>query len=120
MNTVLLRSLLIAGVGVVACGFAGGSDAAESAAGAAAVARGEALAEQACSSCHGMGLTGESHWAKAPAFRDMRIDYNAISYERRMAQMHVGRVRMPPAEISLDDVRDIGAYVRSLNRARKR
>jgi cytochrome c len=86
----------------------------------AAAARGEALARASCASCHAMGLTDRSPWALAPAFRDMRIDYNAIAYERRMAQMHVGRVRMPPADISLDDVLDIREYVRSLRKARAR
>lgn len=85
---------------------------------AAAVARGEALAGRACGSCHGMGREGASHFAGAQPFRDMKLDLNAISYERRMAQMHQGRVSMPPADISLDDVRDIDAYVRSLKRGR--
>jgi len=88
---------------------------------AATVARGEAIAEQACGNCHGMGPTGESHWAGAEPFRDMHIDLNAITYERRMAQLHAGRVsHMPPADLSLDNVRDIQAYVRSLRRPRSR
>jgi hypothetical protein len=67
-----------------------------------------------------LGLTGASSFPGAPAFRDMRFDYNAISYERSMAQMHQGRVSMPPAEISLQQVGDIGAYVRSLKQAQQR
>lgn len=82
-----------------------------------AALRGERLALRACASCHGVGLTGESSWEGAPPFRNMRIDYNAISYARRMEQLHQGHVRMPPSEISLDDVRDIRAYARSLRRA---
>lgn len=77
-------------------------------------ARGEAVAERACAACHGMGLEGRSSFPNAPAFRDMRIDYNAISYERRMAQLHAGRVGMPPATVSLAEVADIVAYVRRL------
>jgi mono/diheme cytochrome c family protein len=84
---------------------------------AAAVARGEALATRACGNCHGLGPAGVSSFPGAPAFRDMRFDYDAISYERSMAAWHLGHVDMPPAEISLDDVRDIGAYVRSLERS---
>jgi mono/diheme cytochrome c family protein len=84
-----------------------------------AAVRGEALAGQACGSCHGMGLTGESHAAGAAPFRDMRFDMNAISYQRRLAQLHMGRVSMPPAEIGLDEVQDIRAYARSLRRPRR-
>ena len=65
-----------------------------------------------------MGLTGQSAWEGAPAFRDMRIDYNAISYERRMGRAHMTQDKMPPEEISLDDVLDIRAYARSLRPSR--
>ena len=78
------------------------------------MARGEALAEQACGSCHGMGSNGSSTFPGAPNFRDMRFDYNAMSYERSLANWHLGHVGMPPAEISLEQLADIGAYVRSL------
>jgi len=81
-----------------------------------AVARGAALAENDCGSCHGLGLSGESHFPGALPFRDLRFDYNAISYARATSQWHVGLAGMPPAEISLEDVGYIGAYVRSLKR----
>ncbi|MFI4936116.1 MAG: c-type cytochrome [Caulobacterales bacterium] len=82
----------------------------------AAAQRGEALAQQACGSCHGLGLTGESHWVSAPAFREMHFDYNAISYQRRMSQLHMRQISMPPEELDLDQVGDIGAYIHSLKR----
>ncbi|MDR3513448.1 MAG: cytochrome c [Caulobacteraceae bacterium] len=85
-----------------------------------AVARGEALAQQQCASCHGLGLTDASQFPGAVAFRDMRFDYNAISYERSVTQAHQGRTGMPPAQLSLEDIGDIGAYVRSLRQARRR
>ena len=83
----------------------------------AAIAQGAALAGQACGACHGLGQNGVSGWAGAPPFRAMRYDYNAISYRRRMTQMHLGHDTMPPAELSLEEVGDIGAYVRSLKQA---
>lgn len=118
------RGLAVIAMGAWMAGCAGGlggtgpsrGDAAD----AASAARGEVLAQRACASCHGMGLTGASSWLTAQPFRDMTFDYNAISYERRMAQLHQGHVSMPPAEISLADVRDIGAYVRSLKQAARR
>ena len=83
---------------------------------AAFIAHGEALAQQSCGGCHGLGLAGTSSFPGAPSFRDMQFDYNAIAYERSMATWHLGHVNMPPAELSMDDVRDIGAYVQSLRR----
>jgi mono/diheme cytochrome c family protein len=80
----------------------------------AAVARGKALAETDCGSCHGLGASGESRFPGAPPFRDLRFDYNAISYARATSQWHVGLAGMPSAEVSLDDVAYIGAYIRSL------
>src|ERR1700722_10085611 len=59
---------------------------------AASAARGEALAEQACSSCHGMGPTDSSTFPGAPNFRHMRFDSNAMSYERSLANWHLGHV----------------------------
>jgi hypothetical protein len=35
-----------------------------------------------------------------------------------MAQLHMGRVGMPPADVSLPDLRDIAAYARSLRSSR--
>ena len=87
---------------------------------AASAARGEAFAQNACSSCHAMGLEGASPMAGAIAFRDMRMDVNAVAYQRRMAQMHLGRSTMPPAQVSLEDIRDIDAYARSLRGSRDR
>jgi mono/diheme cytochrome c family protein len=85
----------------------------------AAVARGEALADQYCGSCHGMGPSGQSDFPGAPAFRDMRFDYNAITYQRSLEHLHAGRVHMPPPQLTDVDVGDIGAYVRSLKRHAK-
>ena len=107
---------LIAGAGALICGCAGGLEGPYGT-NPAAVARGEALAQQFCGSCHGLGLAGVSNAAGAPPFRAMRFDYNAISYERSLADWHLGRIHMPPAQMSLEDVGAIGAYVRSLKRA---
>ena len=80
----------------------------------AAAARGERFAEQNCGACHALGPAGESAFPGAPPFRSMHYDFNAISYERVLARNHLGRLGMPPAEMSREDLADVGAYVRSL------
>jgi mono/diheme cytochrome c family protein len=110
----LARWFAVAGMVASICGCASAADR------AASVARGEALAEQLCSSCHGMGPTGASSFPDAPNFRDMRFDYNAMSYQRSLANWHLGRVGMPPTEISLEQMADIGAYVSSLKTSGRR
>jgi len=79
-----------------------------------AVARGQALAEQDCGMCHGLGLDGQSRFPGARPFRMLKYDYDAISYERATQTWHAGLAGMPPAELSLQDVAYIGSYIRSL------
>ena len=86
---------------------------------AAAAARGEVLALAHCSACHALGLTGTSTFAGASAFRDMRFDYNAISYDRRVGQLHGSHAHMPPPDLDLTGLADVGAYVRSLRQVGK-
>ena len=86
---------------------------------AAAAARGEALAQAQCGAWHALGLTGASTFAGAPAFRNMRFDYNAISYDRRVGQLHGAHTHMPPSDLDPSGLADVGAYVRSLRRVGK-
>jgi mono/diheme cytochrome c family protein len=81
---------------------------------AGAVARGQAVAERDCGSCHGLGRDGVSRFPGAPPFRSLRYDYNAIALERATSDSHFGLAGMPPAQMTLKDVGDVGAYVRSL------
>lgn len=105
-------ALALAGAALGAC--AGGASQADRA-GSAAAARGEALSKRVCAKCHGVGASDPSTFPGALPLRDLKMDYNAISYERRLAQLHVGRVGMPPAQVSLAEVADIVAYIRTLN-----
>ena len=109
--------LLVAALGVSNFGCAYSAFEGPVATSAAAAARGERFAEQDCGHCHGMGPTGASGFLGAPPFRVMRYDFNAISYERALAQDHSGRVGMPPGEMSREELADIGAYVHSLEHA---
>jgi mono/diheme cytochrome c family protein len=114
------RWLLFAALGVLMGGCAFSAKESPFGTDAVAVARGQALAAQDCGGCHGLGLSGESAFAGAPPFRSLDFDYNAISAQRALAQDHSGRVGMPPPELTLEEVADIGAYVRSLKQAARR
>jgi mono/diheme cytochrome c family protein len=103
-----VRWLVVVAAGVALSGCASTSE------NAAAVARGHALAERNCGGCHGMGPTDASTFPDAPPFRNMTFDVNAISYDRALARWHLGRIDMPPAELSSGDLSDVAAYVRSL------
>lgn len=91
-----------------------------SAAGAAptvASDRGHDLARRQCSTCHAIDLTGESRWPSAPPFRDIRVRYNGISFERRMREIaERGHYEMTPLSVDPADVRDLSAYIESLER----
>lgn len=81
-----------------------------------AVERGQALAERRCGGCHAVGPTGQSAQTMAPPFRDLGLRYNAISFERRMAGLTSrGHHEMPPMRLERDEIRDLAAYIDSLD-----
>lgn len=81
-----------------------------------AIERGQALAERRCGGCHAVGPIGESAQTMAPPFRDLGLRYNAISFERRMAgQTSRGHHEMPPLRLERSEVRDLAAYIDSLD-----
>ena len=76
---------------------------------------GRDLAERECSRCHALGLAGESPRMDAPPFRDMRIRYNQLSFQRRMQEIaEGGHSAMPPLRIETSDARNVAAYIESL------
>lgn len=83
----------------------------------AAADRGHGLARRQCETCHAIGLTGESRWPSAPPFRNIRVRYNALSFEHRMREIaERGHYEMPPLSVDPADVRDLAAYIESLDR----
>jgi mono/diheme cytochrome c family protein len=81
-----------------------------------AVERGAALATRDCGGCHALGLVGDSPRSMARPFRDMDLRYNAISFERRMAEMAGrGHHEMPPVRLTTSEIRDIAAFIESLD-----
>ncbi|WP_141653066.1 c-type cytochrome [Phenylobacterium immobile] len=79
-----------------------------------AAERGRMLSERACSACHAVGLSAQSPWQGAPAFRNIRMSFTTISRQRRLAELTRTHVGMPPMEVSLDDMQDILTYIEGL------
>lgn len=110
------RLLLLAVAGVISgCATTAQSPPAEPAP-FTAVERGQALADRRCGGCHAVGLTDQSAQTMAPPFRDLGLRYNAISFERRMAGLTSrGHHEMPPLRLERNEIRDLAAYIDSLD-----
>jgi mono/diheme cytochrome c family protein len=78
------------------------------------VERGRAFAQRRCAGCHTIGLD-ESSATSGPRFRDLRMRSNAISLQRRFADISAhGMGEMPPIEITAPEAEDLIAYFESL------
>lgn len=114
-----MRRLLMLTVGlglITGCATADGS---ASSGGSTDVraARGQTIAEHECGQCHGLGLDEESARIDAPPFRNIRLRYNDLSFRRRMQEIaEGGHLQMPPLRLEESDVRDVAAYIESLER----
>ena len=81
-----------------------------------AVRRGEAFAQMNCASCHAIGAGEDSPNSGAPAFRRVRIRYNALSLKRELEAIPVaGHYRMEPVRVERADIDDLIAYIESLD-----
>jgi mono/diheme cytochrome c family protein len=114
MRTFLMRAILVAaslGLFMAACaanGAApmGGRD--------PAVERGQAFAERRCAGCHVVGMD-DRDGASGPPFRALRMRFNALSLQRRFAEISQhGSGEMPPIQISRSEAEDLVAYIESL------
>ena len=77
--------------------------------------RGRFFVLRSCAGCHAVGSLGESPNGGAPSFATVRLRHNAISLERRLAQIsRNGHVEMPPIYMSDDEIKDIAAYIETL------
>lgn len=76
--------------------------------------RGHDFALRRCAGCHTVGLD-DGGAGDGPAFYKLARRYNAISLERRFADVSAhGFDSMPPVEISRDQAEDLIAYFDSL------
>jgi mono/diheme cytochrome c family protein len=82
-----------------------------------ALERGRHVAERDCAACHAVGDSGASANLGAPPFRTIRLRYNTIGLEKRLATIPTrGHETMPPRALSASDVPDLVAYIESLGR----
>lgn len=82
-------------------------------------ARGQALVEQHCSSCHATGRSGRSPAPEAPPFRTLSHNYRVDALEEAFAEgISVGHPAMPQFAFAPDDVRALVAYLQSIQNER--
>ena len=80
-----------------------------------ALERGRHLAERDCAMCHAIDAMGRSPNPSAPTFQAIRLRYNPIALEKRLAPWPAhGHSTMPPRTLSTSDVPDLVAYIQSL------
>ena len=76
--------------------------------------RGQNLAVRRCAACHTVGLD-DGGAQDGPAFRALARRYNALSLERRFAEVSAhGFDRMPPIPLTRSEAQDLVAYFETL------
>ena len=87
-------------------------------------ARGEFLARENCSTCHAVGPVGVSPYPLAPPFRSLTKKYDAEGLAEALAEGIVvgntGARQMPMFVLSVDEIDDLIAYLKSLEPAKLR
>ena len=79
------------------------------------LARGQAIAQSHCSSCHAVSVSGESPAPEAPPFRTLSHNYRVETLEEALAEgISVGHPAMPQFEFAPDDVDALVAYLQSV------
>lgn len=83
--------------------------------GGAQLARGQAIAETNCGSCHAVGTSGESPAPEAPPFRTLSRNYRVDTLEEALAEgISVGHPAMPQFAFEPEDVDALVAYLQSI------
>lgn len=86
---------------------------------AQALKNGEMLARENCASCHATAEKGESPNPKAPPFRTLSKRYKLEDLEKSLAEgitIGHGNANMPHFIFEPDDIGDLIAYLKKLNR----
>jgi len=77
--------------------------------------RGRAVAQSQCGACHALDMASASPRAAAPPFRDLRIRFNTVTWEREMARIATGdHFEMPPQRVDASDASDLHAFLQTL------
>ena len=78
-------------------------------------ARGRAVVEANCASCHAVGVSGESPAPEAPAFRTLHEKYRVADLQEALAEgISVGHPAMPQFQFTPEDVDAVIAYLQSI------
>ena len=78
--------------------------------------RGQALAGQKCAACHAIGATGASPANAAPPFRVLAQGLSGPALEDRLLLISdLGHQEMWPAKLDPSEVRDLAAYIDTLD-----
>lgn len=82
------------------------------------VKRGEMLARENCSSCHAIGLKGDSPNPKSPPFRTLSQRYQLEALEEALGEgitMGHGEANVPHFIFEPDDIGDLISYLKKIN-----
>jgi mono/diheme cytochrome c family protein len=78
-------------------------------------ARGQALVQSNCGTCHATGASDQSPAPEAPAFRTLSQNYRVTDLQEALAEgISVGHPAMPQFQFEPDDVDAIIAYLQSI------
>jgi mono/diheme cytochrome c family protein len=81
------------------------------------VQRGKTFVGANCATCHAVGRIGESPLAVAPAFRELHTKYPVEDLGEALAEgITTGHPTMPQFELEPDQITDVLAYLKSLER----
>lgn len=81
------------------------------------VQRGKTFVGANCATCHAVGRIGASPLAVAPAFRDLHTKYPVEDLGEALAEgITTGHPTMPQFQLEPDQITDVLAYLKSLER----
>jgi cytochrome c len=81
------------------------------------VQRGKTFVGANCATCHSIGRIGASPLGVAPAFRDLHTKYPVEDLGEALAEgITTGHPTMPEFQLEPDQITDVVAYLKSLER----
>jgi cytochrome c len=84
---------------------------------AQSVTNGKTIAQAHCAKCHAIGPTGTSPMNAAPPFRTLHLRYPVEGLEESLAEgIYTGHPAMPEFRFEPDQIEDLIAYLKSLER----
>lgn len=110
-----LKAWLGLGAGLVLAGCAAGAPPPPDVAPGGSVARGAALAQARCASCHAVDRSDDSPMPGAPPFRRLSDNYPVANLQEGLAEgLVTAHPGMPQFAFEPDEIRDLIAYLETL------